>query len=92
MLFPWEFLLEMILHQLVILQKIPMVTVSTLLKFAVSSCRSYLKNALSIATMLENASPSNKEQRWLLYEVWNSFISLLAERITKVSRVILGTS
>ncbi|XP_065896481.1 serine-rich adhesin for platelets-like isoform X2 [Dysidea avara] len=89
-LFPWEFLLEMILHQPVILQKIPMVTVLTLLKFAVSNCRSYLKNALSIATMLEHASPSNKEQRWLLFEVWNTFISLLAERITKLSKIAEG--
>lgn len=83
MLFPWEFLLEMILHQPVALQKVPMVTVSTLLKFAIGS-RAYLKNSLSIATMLEQASPGNKEQHWLLFEVWNAFIGLLAERITKV--------
>ena len=83
-MFPWQFLLETILHYPIILQKIQMVTVVTVFKFSFANGKDFISNASSIVNLLTQSTPSNKEHRWLLFEVWHNLISTMTDKIVKV--------
>ena len=87
--YPWLFLLEVILHQPLILQKIQIVTMVTLFKFSFANGRDYINNASSIVDMLKQSVPSNKEHRWQLFEVWLNLMSTLTDKVVKVVSVCL---
>ena len=82
--FPWQFLLEIILHQPLILQKIEMVTVVTLFKFSFANSKRFISNLSLIVDLLNQSTPSDKELRWQLFDVWFSLMSTLTDKIIKV--------
>lgn len=82
--FPWQFLLEIILHQPLILQKIEMVTVVTLFKFSFANTKRFISNLSLIVDLLNQSTPSDKELRWQLFDVWFSLMSTLTDKIIKV--------
>ena len=83
-MFPWQFLLEIILHQPLILQKIEMVTVVTLFKYSFANSKRFISNLSLIVDLLNQSTPSDKELRWQLFDVWFSLMSTLTDKIIKV--------
>ena len=62
-----------------------MVTVVTVFKFSLANDKNFINNASSIVDLLtQSTSPSNKEHRWLLFEVWHNLISTITDKIVKV--------
>ena len=82
--FPWQFLLEIILHRPSILEKIEMVTVVTLLKFSITNGKHFVNNLSLIVDMLKLSMPSDREHRWQLFDVWFNLMSTLFDKIMKV--------
>jgi len=83
-MFPWQFLLELIIHQPFILQSIRMVAIVTLFKFSIANAKEFIDNALSVIDMMKELVPANKEHRWHLFDVWFNLISALVDKIIKV--------
>ena len=82
--FPWQFLLEIILHQPLILGKIEMVSVVTLFKFSITNGKHFINNLSLIVDMLKQSVPSDREHRWQLFDVWFNLMSTLFDKIMKV--------
>ena len=62
-----------------------MVTVVTVFKFSFADSKDFINNASSIVDLLiQSMPPSNKEHRWLLFEVWYNLISTITDKIVKV--------